>query len=69
MVEMIFAGVLVGAVVTAAVITGARDRRMRRRLRDDDEFDSANPAPIPAGWHAAGTHNPGITSGMDAGSD
>ncbi|GAA2292815.1 hypothetical protein GCM10009853_055890 [Glycomyces scopariae] len=69
MVEMILAGVIVGAVAAAAVITGARDRRKRRRLRDDDEFDGASPAPIPGGWHAAGGYNVGVTSGMDAGSD
>jgi hypothetical protein len=67
MVEMILAGVIVGAVLAAAVITETRDRRRRKAL---DELDGGlRPEPIPGGWHASPAQNAGITSGMDSGGD
>ncbi|MQM25420.1 hypothetical protein [Glycomyces albidus] len=68
MVEMILAGVIVGAVAAAAVITGTRDRRRRKAL---DGLDGAagHPEPIPGGWHASSAQNAGVTMGMDSGGD
>ncbi len=68
MVEMILAGVIVGAVVAAAVVTDTRDRRRRRALAGLDD-GAGHPEPIPGGWHAGAAQSTGITSGMDSGGD
>ncbi|SDE28618.1 hypothetical protein [Glycomyces harbinensis] len=53
MVELLLAGVIIGAVATAAAVTGVRDRRRRRAERTGPR-DAAPTSgePIPSGWTA-----------------
>ncbi|MFC3492088.1 hypothetical protein [Glycomyces rhizosphaerae] len=65
MLELILAGVIIGAVMAAAVITSVRDRHRRKadRLSDERDVESWG-EPIPGGWVATG----GVQSGIgDAG--
>jgi len=56
MVEMILAGLIVGAVVIAAAVTGIRDwRRRRADRRGSETSDLTFGEPIPSGWMAAGS--------------
>jgi hypothetical protein len=66
MVELVLAGVIIGAVMAAAAVTGIRDRRRRKEERAEAERGGVPPfgEPIPSGWMATG----GL-SGGDAGGD
>jgi hypothetical protein len=68
-VQLILAGVIIGGVMAAAVVTAVWDRRRRKALRKEDEFAAPHGEPIPGGWTGTGgTFNSGITNGMgDAG--
>ncbi len=66
MIELILAGVIIGAVMTAAVVTSVWDRRRRRAEREARESVEPRGEPIPSGWAATGGFQPGIG---DAGGD
>ena len=65
MVELVLAGVIIGAVMAAAAVTGIRDRRRRKEERAEAERGGVPPfgEPIPSGWMATGG------MGGDAGCD
>ena len=52
MVELVLAGVIIGAVSAAALVTGVRDRR-RSAPRPDPGTEPGG-EPIPSGWVARG---------------
>lgn len=53
MVELILAGVIIGAVCAAAVVTGVRDQRRRKAIRLAAERSGVpSGEPIPGGWGA-----------------
>lgn len=55
MVELILAGVIIGGVCAAAVVTSVRDRRRRKTDRQAAERDGVpHGEPIPGGWVATG---------------
>jgi predicted small secreted protein len=55
MVEMILAGVIIGGVCAAAVVTDVRDRRRRRQeILEAERSGVPYGEPIPGGWIAAG---------------
>lgn len=55
MVELILAGVIIGAVMAAAVVTSVRDHRRRKADRLSGERDDEPCGePIPGGWVATG---------------
>ncbi|WP_205326575.1 hypothetical protein [Glycomyces sp. YM15] len=53
MVELVLAGVIVGAIGAAAVVTGILDHRRRRR-REAETEGAPSGEPIPGGWTAPG---------------
>jgi hypothetical protein len=56
MIALTLAGVLIGAVCAAAVLTGVRDHRRRRAERLAAQADrEAHGEPIPSGWPDRGT--------------
>lgn len=59
MIELILAGVIIGAVMTAAVVTGIWDRRRRKAERAASEPVAPRGEPIPSGWAATGGFRPG----------
>jgi hypothetical protein len=67
MVEMILAGVIIGAVMAAAAVTDIRDRRRQKEERLEAERGGVPPfgEPIPSGWMATG----GLQGCGDAGGD
>lgn len=67
MVELVLAGVIIGAVMIAAAVTGVVDWRRRRAERIESEHTGAlSGEPIPSGWTATGGFQRGIG---DAGGD
>jgi hypothetical protein len=70
MVELVLAGVIIGAVMTAAAVTGIRDRRRRKEERAEAERGGMPPfgEPIPSGWMATGGLSGSAGMG-DAGGD
>jgi len=67
MVEMILACVIIGAVMTAAAVTGVLDRRRRRAdRREAAAHDHTFGEPIPGGWMAANSMQ-GLGGGGDSG--
>jgi hypothetical protein len=54
MIELILAGVIIGAVMTTAVVTGIGDRRRRKDERAASEPVAPRGEPIPSGWTATG---------------
>jgi len=52
MVELVLAGVIIGAVCAAAVVTSVLDRRRRRRRREVGRGSVPSGEPIPSGWTA-----------------
>lgn len=68
MVELILAGVIIGAVMTAAVVTSVLDRRRRREDRVEAGRDGEPYGePIPGGWLAAGGLQGGAGGDGDGG--
>lgn len=71
MVELILAGVIIGGVCTAAVVTSVRDRRRRNEDRFSGDRDEAPYGePIPGGWAASSGVQGGIgDAGGSGGAD
>ncbi|MEU6860865.1 hypothetical protein AB0B28_18560 [Glycomyces sp. NPDC046736] len=50
MVEMILAGLIIGAVATLAIISAVRDRGRRKETRRAETAGPGRSEPIPSGW-------------------
>jgi hypothetical protein len=64
MIELILAGVIIGAVMTTAVVTGVWDRQRRKAERAASAPVAPRGEPIPSGWAATGGSRSG-TGGHD----